>query len=194
MQKDVRLLPVPDPNDKKAASLCSGRRGEDGEKTVQIRKASGEEMLALWGYPDRKTAPPTAKYFFHNLASGNAIFWALEQDGKLLGELYVFLDIEEDRDFADGRTSAYLCAFRVQEAFRGQGLGSRLMEAALADLKLRGFRRATIGASDRRNEALYRRMGFAIDVKTCYFDPCARDKTMQPEPDEAGYRLLAKDL
>ena len=165
-----------------------------GSKTVRIRRASGEEMLALWGYPDAQTAPPTAKYFFQNISAGNAIFWTVEQDGKLIGELYAFLNIEEDREFADGCTTAYLCAFRIVRECHGQGLGSRLMEAALGELRSMGFRHATIGVSDPRNEALYRRLGFVKDVKTCYMDPCARDESMEPEPDEAGYRLLAKDL
>ena len=52
----------------------------------------------------------------------------------------------------------------------------------------------TIGVNDPRNEALYRRLGFATGMKTCYVDPCARDETMQPETDEVGYLLLAKEL
>ena len=112
----------------------------------------------------------------------------------MLGELYAFLNIREDPDFADGTTTAYLCAFRIQREYRGQGLGSKLMEAALSDLKSMGFRRATIGVDDSRNEALYRRLGFITDVKPCYFDPCARDENMQPEPDDMGYLLLAKEL
>ena len=161
---------------------------------MRIRKAAGEEMLKLWGYPDAEHASPTAQYFERNIAAGNAVFWALEQDGALIGELYAFLDIEEDRDFADGRTTAYLCAFRVRPEYRGQGLGSRLMEAALADLMSKGFRRASIGVSEERNLRLYRRMGFLTTVKECFFDPCARDANMQPKPDEAGYWLLAKEL
>ena len=112
-----------------------------------IRRASGEEMLKLWGYQDVNKASPTAKYFYHNISSGNAIFWTLDNDGELIGELYVFFDIEEDKDFADGISTAYLCAFRVKKEYRGHGLGSRMMETVLADLKVSGFRRATIGVS-----------------------------------------------
>ena len=68
-----------------------------------------------------------------------------------------------------------------------------MMKAALADLKLRGFRRATIGAGEERNLRLYRRMGFVTNIKQCFVDPCARDEQMRPEPD-AGFWLLSKDL
>ena len=158
-----------------------------------IRKASGEEMLNLWGFEDPEQAPPTARFFYQNISSGNAVFWTVEHDGELIGELYVFFNIDEDNDFADGSTTAYLCAFRVKKEYRGQGLGSRMMEKALSDLKARGFRRAAIGVSEERNEKLYRRMGFCTKIKDYFFDPCARDGHMRPEPD-AGFRLLAKDL
>ena len=158
-----------------------------------IRKASGEEMLNLWGYGDANQAPPTARFFYRNISSGNAVFWTVEHDGKLIGELYAFLNIAEDKDFADGITTAYLCAFRVKKEYRGQGLGSRMMALALADLKARGFRRATIGVSEERNKKLYHRLGFDTKIKDCFFDPCARDEDMRPEPD-AGFWLLSKDL
>ena len=160
---------------------------------MQIRKATGEEMLALWGYEDANTASPTAKYFYRNISSGNAAFWTVDNEGELIGELYAFLNIEEDRDFADGISTAYLCAFRIRKEYRGQGLGTSLMERALADLKASGFRYATIGVSEERNERLYRRIGFTKEIKTCYSDPCARDDDMHPIPDE-GYLLLSKTL
>ena len=161
---------------------------------VRIRQASAEEMLRLWGYADQESAPNTAKFFYRNISSGNAVFRAAELDGELIGELYAFLRIETDKDFADGSTTAYLCAFRVRKDFRGRGIGSRMMEAALADLKARGFTRATIGADDARNERFYRRMGFTRKVKDCCVDPCAMDENMQPVRDEAGYVLLSEEL
>lgn len=158
-----------------------------------IRQATGGEILELWGCPVLADAPPTARFFYREISAGNAVFWAIEHDGKLIGELYAFLQLEEDPELADGSTTAYLCAFRVEKAFRGQGLGSRLMEHALAELKTRGFRRATIGVDDARNERLYRRLGFLQTVKTCDLDPCARDAYMRPLPDP-GCLLLAREL
>ena len=162
---------------------------------MRIRKASGGEMLRLWGYTDSADVSPTAGFFYRNIESGNAVFWTLDHEGELIGELYVFLDLE-DRDFADGKDTAYLCAFRVKEGYRGRGLGSRLLEAALDDLKERGFRTATIGVgSDKpQNIKLYRRFGFSQKVKDCYYDPCGFDGNNQPEYEEEGWWLLVKQL
>ena len=152
-------------------------------------------MLALWGYPKLDAASPTARFFYQNIASGSAVFWTLEHEGALIGELYAFFSLE-DRDFADGKTTAYLCAFRVKEGFRGQGFGSRLMETALADLKARGFRRAAIGVSESepQNLRLYRRFGFTEKVKDCRADPCAMDEQMRPVVDPESWALLYKTL
>jgi len=160
-----------------------------------IRKATGGEMLKLWGYQDEASASPTAKFYYRNIASGNAVFWTLDNDGELVGELYVFLNLE-DRDFADGESTAYLCAFRVKEEYRGQGLGSGLLNAALNELKTLGFRYATIGVGSDKpmNIRLYRRFGFNRKVKDCHYDPCGMDENNQPEYEEEAWWLLAKDL
>ena len=160
-----------------------------------IRKAAGDEMLKLWGYRDGETGSPTARFFYRSISSGNAVFWTIDHNGELIGELYAFRDIPEDRDFADGKTTAYLCAFRVRKDFRGQGLGSRLMETVLADLWAEGFQRVTIGVGpeEEQNIRLYRRMGFSTKIKDCYMDPCAMDENMRPQADEC-YWLLAKEL
>lgn len=83
---------------------------------MTIRSATKEEMLLLWGYTDIKVASPTAKFFYENISSGNTIFWTVEKDDELIGELYVFKDLP-DKEFADGTTTAYLCAFRVREDY-----------------------------------------------------------------------------
>ena len=161
---------------------------------MTVRRATARELLGLWGYPSVADASPTARYFCRSIDAGNALFWALDRAGELIGELYAFLNLPEDPDLADGTHVAYLCAFRVKASFRGQGLGHRLMAAALGDLVARGFRRVTIGVDDPRNEGLYRRMGFTDTVKVCHLDPCARDERMAPEPVPEGYLLLAKAL
>lgn len=165
------------------------------EKGFIIRKATGEEMLALWGVREIKKASPTAKFFYNNISTGNTVFWTLDHDGELLGELYVFLNLE-DKDFADGRNTAYLCAFRVKKEYRGQGYGSRLIATALEDLKQIGFCRATIGvgSEEPQNVRLYRRLGFHTKIKDCHYDPCGMDENMRPRYEETVWWLLQKEL
>jgi ribosomal protein S18 acetylase RimI-like enzyme len=160
-----------------------------------IRKATAGEMLALWGCENADNASPTARFFHRNISAGNAVFWALEDDGGIIGELYAFLDLE-DKDFADGKNSAYLCAFRVKKERRGRGLGTSLMEKALAELKESGFRRATVGVEpgEKANLRLYGRLGFKEKVKECHYDPCGFDGDMKPVYEEEGWWLLAKEL
>ncbi len=160
-----------------------------------IRKATGEEMLSLWGYDSVESASFTAKFFYQNISSGNAVFWTLDHNGELIGELYVFLDLD-DNDFANGINRAYLCAFRVKSEHRGKGLGGRLMERALEELKESGFRSATIGVEidEPQNIKMYHRIGFTEKIKDCYYDPCGFDANGQPVYEEAGWWLLSKEL
>ena len=159
-----------------------------------VRKSSSREMLKLWGYDGIEKASPTAKFFCRNIDSGNAVFYALYDGGKIAGELYVFLKLD-DKEFADGETTAYLCAFRVEKEYRGKGYGSRLMKAALSELKNNGFKYATVGVgmTEKDNIKMYEHMGFAVKIKDCYTDPCAVDENMKPKPDE-GFFLLSKAL
>jgi ribosomal protein S18 acetylase RimI-like enzyme len=162
---------------------------------MRIRRATGDEMLRLWGYTDADPVSPTARFFCANLSSGNAVSWALDDGGELIGELYAFLDLD-DKDFADGKDTAYLCAFRVREEYRGRGLGSSLLKHALSELREMGFRKATIGVEEDEpwNLRLYRRFGFLTVVKECHYDPCGMDADMQPVYEEDAWWLLSKDL
>lgn len=159
-----------------------------------IRQATAEEMLTLWGYDVKGEITPTARFFIENIVSGNAEFWTIDEDGELLGELYVFKKLE-DIDFADGIKRVYLCAFRIKKELRGQGLGSQLMEHVLISLKEKGYQEVTIGVEEceEANVRLYNRFGFCEKIKDCFEDPCARDGEMRPEACES-FRLLLRTL
>lgn len=186
----VRGSDIPSRANKKGVSSCL----LDG-CTMQIRKATGEEMLVLWGCQEYGASSPTARFFYNNIIAGNAVFWTLDKDGELVGELYTFYDLD-DKAFADGKDTAYLCAFRVKEAYRGIGNGSRLMAAALAELKEMGFRYATIGVGtdEPHNFSMYRHFGFNTKIKDCHYDPCGMDENMKPVFEDAVWWLLQKSL
>ena len=96
--------------------------------------------------------------------------------------MYVFYELE-DKDFADGKRTAYLCAFRVRKDFRGRGLGTKLICHAMEHIKALGYQRISIGVdtTDMANIRLYKRLGFTIKAKECVKDPCDRDENMQPK-------------
>lgn len=148
---------------------------------MKIRRAAEHELLELWGYDRIHTASSNAKFFCANIKSGNTEFWTLDHDGELVGELYVFYDLA-DKDFADGKRTAYLCAFRVRTDFRGQGWGTKLICHVMEHLKNLGYQRISIGvdATDMAHIRLYKRLGFTVKVKECTEDPCDRDENMRP--------------
>jgi GNAT superfamily N-acetyltransferase len=62
------------------------------------------------------------------------------------------------RVVTDQATFAWVCDVFVDEAFRGRGVGSRLMAAILADPRLGRVRRMLLATSNAA--ALYERFGF----------------------------------
>ena len=89
-----------------------------------IRQANEDEMLALWKETTDNMRPTTA-FFYKSIKNNIAEFWTYDKDGKLVGEVYAFKALE-DKDFADGKGKAYLCAFRIIEELRGKGYGKNL--------------------------------------------------------------------
>jgi len=63
------------------------------------------------------------------------------------------------RVVTDRATFAYLSDVYILEAYRGQGLARRLMDAVMAHPDLQGLRRFSLTTRDA--EGLYRRYGFA---------------------------------
>jgi ribosomal protein S18 acetylase RimI-like enzyme len=65
---------------------------------------------------------------------------------------------------ADGRTRAYIYGFRVRPAYRGVGVGSRLLQTAEADLARRGFRSICLNVARVNQDArrLYERFGYRV--------------------------------
>ena len=59
----------------------------------------------------------------------------------------------------DQATFAWICDVFVDEAYRGRGVGSGLMDAILADARIAGVRRMLLATSSAA--ALYERFGFA---------------------------------
>lgn len=115
------------------------------------------------------------KNAYYNARKGLAVLWvaAIPPD-RIVGQVFVSLISRARSELADGRRRAYLYSVRVRSEFRGQGLGSRLMDIAEADLVDRGYRISTLNVARDNPKAIrfYRSRGYQI---------------MAPEPGQWSY-------
>jgi Acetyltransferase (GNAT) family. len=154
---------------------------------MRIRAANIEEMKKLW----KDSESNTCKYFTEGIESRNIEFWAIEECGHIVGELYIIWN-SKDKDEADGLNRAYLCALRVNESFRGKGYSSQLMMTVLNRLRSKGFKEATIGIDNREYEKLskiYNSWGFNEHIKSINWDNHARDVENNPIYYKEPYNL-----
>ncbi len=82
-----------------------------------------------------------------------------EADGKVLGAVWV--RIMEDYGHIDDETPSF--AISLYKEYRGQGIGTDLMQNMLCVLRKRGFRQASLSVQ-KANYAvkMYRKLGFEI--------------------------------
>lgn len=158
---------------------------------MEIRLGTPQEMEQVWG---EQFPQSTKRFFLQALRQGQAEFWTIEEDSRLIGELYLFFSLE-DPDFAVPGHRAYLCAFRVIPEKQGRGYGTQLMQRVLKRARELGYREASIGVEETspQNLRMYRRMGFTRQVKVCTQDPCDVNEQFHPVPCEP-FMLLLKSL
>lgn len=157
-----------------------------------VRKASIVEFKELWDY----SGSTTYKYFLDRLESRNIEFWTIDNDGDLIGELYIFWN-SEDKDEANGYNRAYLCAYRIEEKYQKQGLGSKLMKRVLERVKEEGYTEVTIGVDNGDFDHLsgmYNHYGFNIIVKDKFQDDHYLNSNGKPVKYEKPYKLLMNNL
>ena len=157
-----------------------------------VRKANVNEFMKLWNYSNS----PTYKYFLENINNGNVEFWTIEKSKELIGELYIYWN-SEDKDEANGIDRAYLCAFRIQKEYQGQGYGKLLMNNVLDRIKEKNFKEVTIGIDNSEFEkldSLYSKIGFTELVKETNIDNHYINSNNKPTIYKEPYTLKMKIL
>ena len=83
--------------------------------------------------------------------------------GEMIGQIFIQWTSSDPR-YADGAGRGYLYALRIKPAFQNRGLGTRILEAAEAELRRRGMGTASIGVekANPRARALYERRGYRV--------------------------------
>jgi ribosomal protein S18 acetylase RimI-like enzyme len=128
---------------------------------------------------------------YERMRSGLALMWVADLPGEgIIGQAFVQFHAARP-ELADGRKKAYLHSFRVQPAYRGAGVGSRIMQVIENDLCRRGYKTITLNVSRTNQRALrlYRRLNYLIVGKDpgrwSYVD---HNGTLC-EVDEPGWRM-----
>jgi len=101
---------------------------------------------------------------FERTKRGRSAMWVADLPGVgLIGQ--AFIQYVCDRpELADGSSRAYIYAFRVRGPYRGNGLGTQLLEIIEKDLRVRGFRWVTLNVARDNLKArrLYERNGYQV--------------------------------
>ena len=138
--------------------------------------ASPDEMERKWDYEisrnadDRENWTIWKEEALANLREGKAIPYYGILDGSIICEATAVIDpdsAQNSEGLIDGHT-AYLCAFRTNEPFRGRGYFSELFRFMMNDLRDRGYTRVSLGVepADTKNKAIYMHYGFTGYIKT----------------------------
>ena len=87
--------------------------------------------------------------------------WVAEEDQRLVGALWLQLIEKIPNPAKEAEHHGYITNVFVHEDARGQGIGSRLLEAAVEFCKAKPVHAVILWPTD-RSRSLYERHGFAI--------------------------------
>lgn len=110
---------------------------------------------------------------YEDAVRGQRIMLIAVVSAQIVGQVFIQLSSTERR-YADGYSRGYLYSLRVRPDWQAHGIGTRLVKAAEASLRARGFNTAVIaaGKENPRARQLYERLGyrtFADDPGVWYF-------------------------
>lgn len=140
------------------------------------KTATIEEMNMKWDYEiahsgaDRENWIVWKKQNLQNYKLGYIIPYYGIRNGTIICEATAMLrpEIVQNSEGLVDENTVYLSAFRTVERYQGQGYFSRLFRFMLADLRQRGYQKATLGVepNEATNKAIYAHYGFTEFLKS----------------------------
>ena len=132
--------------------------------SIRLRYATREDLTALEWNGQYTHFRRLYQEVYQNVSQGRALMWVVDMPGKeIIGQLFVQLESHR-QELADGKRRAYIYGFRIKQAYRDHGIGSRLLEKVEGDLIKRRFRWITLNVGRQNLRALrfYERHGYQI--------------------------------
>lgn len=131
----------------------------------QLHAADFQKCADLWNMKKQRAF---AERFYNDLCSGNRLTWVCEENGALLGEISLVLDMN-DPEYTIPHKRAYVSHLIVKKDCRRQGIGSALVTYLIEQAKQMDIKELTIGV-DLDNFAalrLYAKAGFDRILDVC---------------------------
>jgi ribosomal protein S18 acetylase RimI-like enzyme len=132
---------------------------------VKIRQAEKWDLKALEWEGAYKRFRRIYADVFRRAQYGEALMWVADLPGSgLIGQAFVQLNSDHRPELANGKTRAYVHAFRVRPRYQNAGLGTRLMQYVESDLIARDYLAVILAvAKDNPNaRRLYERLGYEV--------------------------------
>ena len=165
---------------------------DDWLSRVEIRQAEKSDLTALEWEGSYQRFRRIYADVFQRTKKGLAVMWVADLSGYgLTGQVFVQMDSEYRPELANGKTWAYVHAFRVRPLFRNAGLGTLLMEAAEADLLERNYKIVilTVAKDNPAARRLYERLGYEVIAADSGRWSYRDDRGMLRHVVEPGWRM-----
>lgn len=143
-------------------------------ETAEFQTASGEKILLRLleeaDLPELEWEGQFSHFrklyqqHYKNYLAGSTLIWVVaNQAGKVIGQVFIML-YAKDKEIADGKQRAYLFSFRIRDAWRGQGIGSFVMQFVEDYLRQKGFSwlRLNVAKGNLKAITLYKDRGYRI--------------------------------
>lgn len=143
-------------------------------KEYLCKIATIDEMEAKWNYEIKKHKNPNWKMWkaeaIERASNGKSIIYHGILSGEIICETTAMIDksiVQNGDGLVDDKT-AYLCAFRTIEKYRGKGYFSKLFNFMIDDLKRKGYEKVTLGVepTETDNLKIYQYLGFSEFIKS----------------------------
>ncbi|PCI18910.1 hypothetical protein COB64_04560 [Candidatus Wolfebacteria bacterium] len=116
---------------------------------ITIQQASPKEwdkITWLWPLEKQAEAQIRNEKKFKQISTGERIVILAEILDKVIGVVQLEL-VHPNPEMADGKTTAHIDGLRVDQKYRNQGIGKRLMAEVEKIAKEKGFRKIVLGFS-----------------------------------------------
>ena len=147
----------------------------DETLSYRIREVRESDLHALEWDGEFKHFRRLYRHALDEAKLGRRILLVVENEGEILGQIFIHLKSKWNHHFAPDRTG-YLHSFRVKPRFRMMGIGTSLLQEAEERLLDYGFSRAIISVAKDNVPArlMYEKLGYTIFAEDpgelSYFD------------------------